>query len=166
MRSGGITAISGIAIALCIFTTASANTTIVGSVGQIIDGDTFVLEQDAKDRSIRIDLWGIDAPELSQPYGEQARKALSKALSADQIRVVVVNEGEHDSRRGRVYVNGRSVNQWMVRSGNAWVDTRYNPYPQFMVMQHTAQNHLWGLWSLPATQQVRPIDYRQTRSER
>lgn len=136
--------------------------TLTGKAGEVFDGDTFVLELENDRDSPRIRAWGIDAPESSQPYGEQSGQALRRALGADELRVDVVDRDQYGRLVGRVWVNDQSVNYWMVKAGHAWVYTRYNHDVRYVVAQRRAQNQRWGLWVLPADQRVRPSNYRRS----
>ena len=50
--------------------------TLTGRVVGVHDGDTLTLLVEGN-RQIKVRLAGIDAPELSQPYGQKAKQALS-----------------------------------------------------------------------------------------
>ena len=60
---------------------------LTGRVIAVTDGDTFTLLTDAKEQ-IRVRLLEIDAPESAQPWGRQAREALSALVFQQQVRVV------------------------------------------------------------------------------
>ncbi|MBO9471060.1 thermonuclease family protein [Endozoicomonas sp. G2_2] len=111
----------------------------------------------------RIRLWGIDAPESSQAYGEEAGEALERALGDEEVRVEVIDRDQYGRIVGRVWVNGRCVNYWMVQAGHAWRYNQYNDDPRYLAAQRTAQNQNWGLWALPPELRMRPSDYRHSR---
>lgn len=50
--------------------------TLSGKVVGVHDGDTLTLLV-AGNRPVKVRLAGMDAPELNQPYGQQAKQALS-----------------------------------------------------------------------------------------
>ena len=53
----------------------AADTTIVGKVVGVHDGDTLTLRTEEK--TLKARLSGIDTPELGQPFGNNANQALS-----------------------------------------------------------------------------------------
>ena len=60
----------------------------------MIDGDTIDI------KGTRIRLAGIDAPELEDPYGKQARSALIRLCHGAEMRAVAEGEQTYD-RIGR-----------------------------------------------------------------
>ena len=150
-------------IALYFASGLAAAKTLTGTAGEVFDGDTFVLEQDNADAGPRIRLWGIDAPESSQAYGEEAGEALQRAIGDEPLRVDVIDRDQYGRIVGKVWVKGRSVNYWMVQAGHAWRYSQYNDDPRYLAAQKTAQNRRWGLWALPSDQRMRPSDYRHRR---
>lgn len=50
-----------------------------GKVVSIHDGDTITALQDK--RQIKVRLYGIDAPELKQPYGKKSKQFLSNLIT-------------------------------------------------------------------------------------
>jgi len=56
-----------------------------GKVLRVTDGDTLVVENQG--RAVTVRLRGIDAPQLSQPYGAEARKQLYGAVFGKTVRV-------------------------------------------------------------------------------
>lgn len=88
----------------------------------VIDGDTFDIID--KTRSARARLSGIDAPELSQPFGTAAKEWLAENLFSPLIKKRVVDKFD---RLIVEVVNGDGValNLEMVRLGLAWVHPFY-----------------------------------------
>ena len=46
-----------------------------GRVDRVVDGDTLIVTTESD--QLRVQIRGIDAPETDQPYGTEARKALT-----------------------------------------------------------------------------------------
>lgn len=67
----------------------AADTTIVGKVVGVHDRDTLTLR--TEDKTLKVKLSGIDTPELVQPFGNNAKQALSAVTfrKTATIRVVV-----------------------------------------------------------------------------
>lgn len=90
---------------------------IVGR-GYVVDGDTVVI------RGTTIRLAGIDAPELSHPYGQAAKWALVGLCKGQDIRADLIGEFSHDRPVATCYLpDGRDLSAEMVRLGHA-VDWR------------------------------------------
>ncbi|XHH31003.1 thermonuclease family protein [Xanthomonas euroxanthea] len=126
----------------------------------VTDGDTITLAQK------RIRLWGVDAPESAQqctsdtgsawPCGRRSAAALDGYLHDRTVRC----QPKDTDRYGRVvaecYVQGQSVNRWMVQSG--WA-VAYREYATaFVADERTAQQQRRNLWA--GTFQM-PADYRR-----
>lgn len=80
----------------------------------VIDGDTIVIDR------VHIRLAGIDAPELDQPYGKQAKYALVR-LCKDQV-VTAITDGavSHNRVVARCLLpDGRDLAAEMVKAGLA-----------------------------------------------
>lgn len=97
---------------------------IAGKVVGVSDGDTItVLAADNKTYKVR--LAGIDAPEKGQPYGQAAKKELSDAIYGKPVTV----EGNKLDRYGRlvgtVKYEGWDTNWILIRHGLAWHYKQY-----------------------------------------
>lgn len=134
--------------------------TVTGRVVGISDGDTLVLRVDGRER-LGIRLAGIDAPELDQPYGVKARRALASLARDRMARVEVMDRDDYGRLVGTVYVGGRKINAALVEQGAAWVYRRYNRDPQLPILEAQAQAARRGLWGLPAWQRVPPWEWRR-----
>ncbi|MCW7541516.1 thermonuclease family protein [Aquabacterium sp. A7-Y] len=93
-----------------------------GKVTRVSDGDTLWLQLDGagRKRPIKLRLEGIDAPESCQPWGAQARQALSGRLLGRQVRLSLRGRDRYRRWLGNVSLQGEDVSAWMVREGHAW----------------------------------------------
>lgn len=67
-----------------------------------------------------IRLFGVDAPELTHPYGQKAKEALSKLLDGQDIRAEVTNQDRNGRVFARCYLpDGRDLSAEMVKFGLA-----------------------------------------------
>ena len=131
-----------------------------GRVHRVLDGDT--LEFMYQWRPVRVRLWGIDAPEKGQPYGEASRECLARLVLWEKVVV----EPRDTDRYGRVvavvYVDDTvNVNLRLVREGCAWVYRQYNREAVFVGAEEEARRRGLGLWRLPASQRVPPWEWRR-----
>jgi len=140
-------------------------------VSRVIDGDTLELTA-SPHRLVRIRLAQIDAPEMAQPYGEQARVALSSLTLGKRVRVAVVDIDRYGRTVGEVYLMGPvgrveqqdlHVNFEMVRQGHAWAYTRYAKSVAIIELEDEARSHERGLWKLPAAERDPPWEWRRRR---
>jgi micrococcal nuclease len=70
-----------------------------------IDGDTLRCGRE------RVRIQGIDAPELSEPGGKQARQRLQQRLKAGEIVIERRGRDKHGRTLGRLFVNGQRITQ-------------------------------------------------------
>jgi endonuclease YncB( thermonuclease family) len=134
--------------------------TVIGRVVGISDGDTLILWVDGRER-LGIRLAGIDAPELDQPYGLEARRALVSLARDRTARVEVVDRDDYGRLIGTMRIGGRNVSAALVEQGAAWVYRRYNHDPQLPVLEAQAQAARRGLWGLSAWQCMPPWEWRR-----
>lgn len=85
---------------------------------RVSDGDTITIDAGGGKEKVR--LIGIDAPELQQEGGREARQYLAKRILNRRVKV----EGETRDRYGRllgtVYLGAENINLSLVREGHAW----------------------------------------------
>ncbi|WP_233509708.1 thermonuclease family protein [Pedobacter chinensis] len=123
------------------------NKTFMAKVVRIMDGDTMeVLYQNTP---VKIRLAHIDCPEKrgSQPFGNQAKAALSNLCFAQQVTVY----GEKYDRYKRliaVVVNSKKqvINQEMIRQGMAWHFKKYPTDTLYAQLEMMARKNKTGLW--------------------
>jgi micrococcal nuclease len=118
---------------------------LTGKVVHVVDGDTFTLLVEKTRRKIR--LAGIDAPEAKQPFGDEARKALSKELFGKTVQVRVLGKGEDGSALGVVRLEDRCINTELVRQGCAWHDVEANKSRTLAKAEKQARADKRGLWA-------------------
>lgn len=124
-------------------------------VTRIVDGDTF----DVVDgRRMRME--GVDAPELDQPYGKQARKWLGLLIGDRQVQVSSAKPAAYSRYQVRVVFENVDINGIMVLGGHAWCDQRYSHDPRWVQYQRTAMRRGVGIWS--GTGPVAPWEWRSS----
>lgn len=124
-----------------------ANKTFMARVIGITDGDT--MEVLYQKRPIKIRLAHIDAPEQrnSQPFGKNAKQALSTLCFAQQVTVYAANYDRY-KRLVAVIVNQKkqNVNQEMLKLGMAWHFTKYSSHESYAQLETAARKQKIGLW--------------------
>ncbi len=136
---------------------AHAGRAVHGVVRSVYDGDTVLLVAGDGER-IRARLYGIDAPEVrhreipGQPYGQEARRVLREKLLKRRVRLEIRETDEYGREVGIVELDGRNINEEMVREGYAWAYRRYleRPYASpFIEAEAKARAERRGLWRQP-----------------
>jgi micrococcal nuclease len=118
---------------------------------RVIDGDTIVMEDNT-----RVRLNKIDAPELHQFYGIQAKLFLSNLVLNKTITGIKKGKDRYGRTVSDLYLNGLWINKEIVDSGYAYVYLRYdneNLYSDEL----QAKNEKRGLWASPS---VSPYEFR------
>ena len=126
----------------------------------VIDGDTLVVLHNHAQEKIR--LANIDAPEKDQAYGMDARQAMIGMVLKKLVHIDAKAVDKYGRTIALVSVEGRNVNEEMVRSGMAWEYSYYKPSRDYIVLQSEAQQARRGLWS--QRNPVAPWRWRRTHS--
>ena len=139
-------------------------------VTRVSDGDTVVVREDRfRAPEFRVRLYGIDAPETSQPFGRESTQALQRMVSAQPLALDVFAHDQYGRAIGLLYPRGgdqrRSLNVAMVREGWAYSYHRNGRYSHGLnEAQRVARAAGRGVWSQPTE---RPWSYRRRqRTER
>lgn len=114
----------------------------------IADGDTCTVV--AADRQpIKIRLAGIDTPERSQPFGPQAKQALSSKISNRIVDVQAQTTDRYNRIVADLYLGKRWINLELIRDGWAWHYKQYSSDPRLAQSEQSARRQHKGLWRAP-----------------
>ncbi len=117
-----------------------------GKVIAIIDGDTYDLLI-AGNKTIRVRMEGIDAPERGMPYYKVSKKYLGSLCFGKQVTLHVTGQDNHDRYLGFTYlVDGRELSHEMIKAGMAWHFTKYNSDKDLAKLEIEARKDRRGLW--------------------
>ena len=131
---------------------------VEGTVARVVDGDTLWLTPPGK-APLVVRLRDIDAPEICQPWGLQARQALVDLTLNRRATLRKVARDTHGRTVGSIIVDGVDVGPLMVAEGHAWsTRTRYDRGP--LVKQERMAKAL-GRGLHGAGGAVMPRDFRQ-----
>ncbi|MDR2771981.1 MAG: thermonuclease family protein [Elusimicrobiota bacterium] len=122
--------------------------TVSGKVTKVLDGDTVNLVT-YEGETLKIRLYGLDAPEKAQNYGPQASAALARWISGKEVEVEIYDVDRYGRSVGVIKIN---VNQQMIIDGNAWHYARYDKLNTAAVWQadeNMAKAQRLGLWRDP-----------------
>lgn len=139
-------ALLAVLVAVCVGAQAAAP---VRGPAQVIDGDSLVVAGQ------QIRLWGIDAPEFKQTCTRKARRWRCGSAAARQLReyidgrpvaCAVLDTDTYGRAVSKCTVDGRSVNEWLVREGWALDYGRYSA-GEFAAAQNQASAARRGIWA-------------------
>lgn len=135
-------------------------------IRRVVDGDSLVVQYGGLFSCLRrpfpVRLYGIDAPELAQPYGQEASKQLASLVRRGRIRMDVMATDRYGRTVGLIYAGRRreSVNVAMVRAGMAYWYRRYGGrnlgFPEAEAEAKTKRRGVWR----DGRRARRPWDYR------
>ena len=136
-----------------------ATAEVVGRVVSVHDGDTLTVLVDR--RQVKIRLKDIDAPEMGQRFGRNARQSLSDMCFGKMAAIEIGARDRYRRAIAQVTCSGTDANAEQVRRGLAWTYARYAPRdsPLFAV-EEEARTARRGLWMDPAP--VAPWDWRRS----
>ena len=121
--------------------------TFSARVTSVTDGDTYDVRRSAGGE-VTIRLWGIDAPESSQPYGTAATRAARRYVGDKNVRITVEDIGRYGRAVVRMRVQGGDLGQMLVRDGLGWHYDQYAPNAtELERLERQARNASRGLWS-------------------
>lgn len=116
------------------------------TVAVVHDGDT-VTCHDTAGRAHKIRLLGIDAPEMTQPHGREARSALERKVGHRRVAVESRGYDKHGRLLGRLWIDERDVDLEMVAEGHAWAFGGFAPDPALVEAESLARRERRGLWA-------------------
>lgn len=134
---------------IVVFPVASSgnSTTFEAKVVKIVDGDT-ITALDAQNTTIKIRMYGIDAPESKQAFGQKAKQALTTAIATKIVTVIDHGTDIYGRMLGTIWLDGYDINASMVDSGYAWVyrfeDNAIVPAISNMNPQHKRRQKGYG----------------------
>ena len=114
-------------------------------VVKISDGDTLTCLAKGN-KSIKVRLAEIDAPEKKQAFGQKSKKALSDMVYLRDVRLSLKGQDRYQRTLAIVYYQDKNINLEMVKQGMAWAYKQYSHDPIYLQAQENAQAKRIGLW--------------------
>lgn len=105
----------------------------------VVDGDTVIVNR------ARVRLFGMDAPEMSQRGGRQAKAHLIRMAGGKEVRVLPVAVDCYGRIVGRVLLGQVDLSHAMVREGFAVAMRAY--HDDYVLAEAAARRDRSGLWA-------------------
>lgn len=119
-----------------------------GKVVGIIDGDTYDILLEGN-KTVRVRMEGIDAPEKGMPFYKAAKKHLSDLCFSKQVTLKNTGTDNHDRTLAFSYLeDGTELSHEMLKAGLAWHFIKYNSDSDLAQLETEARNAKIGLWSI------------------
>lgn len=136
---------------------------LVGTVTNIVDGDTIDVRLDSGD--IRVRMHGIDTPERGQAFYAEAKAALTKVVLNKKVQLEPIGQTSYERMVARVYLNGLDVNAAQLKAGLAYAETRYlkqvDDGATYCAFEGAARSLKRGIWALPWDDRIAPWEWRR-----
>lgn len=128
----------------------AADRQLPGRIIRVVDGDTLIL--DVRGSQYRIELAGVDAPELNQPWGSTAANQLYSSLTGVFVVINQAQPATDGSTMGTVIFKDRDIALDLLHGGLAWstvgaVTLQPGDAHPYAVAQARARLARRGLWS-------------------
>lgn len=136
---------------------------ISGKVISVIDGNTFEIINDEGEQ-YKIILFGVDCPELGQPFSGEAKKELEKLILKQKVTVEIKGKDRHGTRLGVVIVKNKvDPRMILLKNGLAWT-SEHNPLSDLEELRLEATMRRSGIWK--ENNPTPPWIYRREQSMR
>ena len=136
-----------------------------GTVVRVSDGDT--MDVRIGDGSlVRVRLYGVDAPELSQTFGGEARRYAAATVLKRNVQVHQKDIDKYGRLVGQIFVDGRDLGLELLQAGMVWWYRQYCDDPLYGQAQDSAQQQRRGLWGAPGGDPQAPWEYRRVHPRR
>jgi len=121
-------------------------------VSRVLDGDTF------ESNGQRYRIAEIDAPEISQQFGNESKLFLQSLILHKRVNVKTVSTDRYNRKIVKVYAGKNHVSESMVKNGFAWFYERYSDNSKLRNLEKSARQNKKGLWKYNP---VNPYQYRK-----
>lgn len=126
-------------------------------VVKISDGDTITVLSGKEQTKVR--LYGIDAPEKKQDYGQRSKQFLASLVAGQVVEVEPKGKDRYRRTLGIIHFKGQDINAQMVLNGYAWAYVKYSRI--YVDQEKTAREKKRGLWQ--SSDPTPPWEWRKLR---
>lgn len=141
--------IAAIAALCCLCADVQASS-LFGKVIDVNSGDVITIFN--LNRSVRVKLLGVDAPEMGQAFGDVARKHLSELIRDKTVLVETSGIAGDGSLTGKVLLENVDIGAQMIRDGAGWFDAKNVSHLSaadreiYQQSEQAARSERRGLW--------------------
>jgi endonuclease YncB( thermonuclease family) len=132
---------------------------LYGRVVSVTDGDTFKAKIQGVVMNFR--MADIDAPEMDQPFGGEARSTLKSALEGKDVVMLRVDNDPYSRVVVQVWIANLHINREVMGRGAAWFDREYAHDDCLYRVENDARDAKLGLWALPLEKRIEPWVWRR-----
>jgi endonuclease YncB( thermonuclease family) len=125
--------------------------TIEGVVSSVVDGDTFDMVLNDSKRTIRIRVFGIDAPERGEPFSSVAVRRARVLLLDQRVSVTGRDVDQYDRLVATVISGGQNIGTTMLSEGLACHFTKYSNDTSLAATEAAARRSGVGFWAPSAS---------------
>ena len=132
-----------------------------GKCVKVIDGDTIEVLT-SWNEIIKVRLYGIDAPEMIQPFGSEAKQFIEKAIGGKTVTINSKSQDRYGRIVGVVSWGGDCINATLLQEGYAWYYEKYcraNFCNDWANIELTSKSNKRGIWT--SSSPVAPWEYRK-----
>lgn len=155
--------LAALAIAALVLAFRSPGADFQGRVVRIVDGDT--LDVLHSQQAERVRLYGVDAPEKSQPFGSRARQFTAGLVFGQTVTVRDKGRDRYGRALAEIRLSdGRSLNRELVANGFAWHYKHYSSDFDLVQIEEIARKQKRGLWV--DARPIAPWEFRKFERQR
>ncbi len=116
-------------------------------VTRVSDGDSVWVQPLSGGRYRKLRLVGLDAPEICQRGGTQARDALSQRVLKQRVTVTEGARDQYGRGLAKLEHNGKDVGGWLVAEGQAWSSRWYSSLGPYQAQEARARAQHLGIFA-------------------
>ena len=131
-----------------------------GVVTRVVDGDTVWVKTGFAVHPLKVRISGIDAPEICQAGGGDARDALKQRVLGQLVTVSFKQHDSYGRALASVTLQGEDVGRWMVVNGYAWSYRFRRSAGPYALEQSQAVQSRRGIFSTGGAQNPRTFRKR------
>ena len=121
-----------------------------GSVINVIDGDSVVIKVNGE--QFKADLIFVDAPELGEKYGDEAKKYVVERIKGKELNIYDHGKFFKNNHLVEVFLpTGVSINALLIKNGYARYYTSIKSSDKLMDLEKQAKAKKIGVWGLDNT---------------
>lgn len=148
----------------CSITTLLFVTTVLAAelsckVIRVKDGDSLTC-LNVHEQRIEVNLAGVDAPELAQPYGQESKLKLFHLIYNKRVKLEIIKQTRYGPKLAHAYIGDIYVNAEMIKEGAAWTSQEVNGDSRLPLLEAEAKSLQNGLWGLPQADIIPPWHWR------